>query len=253
MIRIVKWSLLGLLAYIVLLIINLPASQVIYRVNQSKDVSIEGVQGTIWRPSASMITVNNISIENVQWQMSFWQLLVGKVSLDIDAGNLRASDKVSARGVVNISLFDPSHIQASDLTLYIPADMLIAQVPLPVAVNAGGRFKVLVNELDYPGKCVALSGDGQWINAGLEGLIGLNEPLSLGNFEATLNCIENDVLVKINPPNVFNLTADARIPNNLKVKLDGQFKPDDSLPKQVKDAAKFFGRPDNQGFYKIKL
>ncbi|MFA3790982.1 type II secretion system protein N [Aliiglaciecola sp. SL4] len=251
--QVVKWSLLGLLAFLVLLIIKLPASQVIYRANQSSDLSIEGVHGTIWNASASSINANNLTIEDVNWQVSFWDLLTGQLTLDIDGGDLRANDKVSIKGLVSINMFDPNHVQSSDLTVYLPAGMAIAQVPLPIAVNAGGRFKVALTELDYAGKCIDLSGNGQWLNAKLEGLIGLNEPLSLGNFEANLSCIEDDILVKITPPNVFNLTADARIPHNFKVKLNGQFKPDNSLPKQVQDAAKFFGRADNQGFYKLKL
>ncbi|MBU2877522.1 MULTISPECIES: type II secretion system protein N [Alteromonadaceae] len=251
--QVVKWSLLGILAFLILLIIKLPASQVIYRANQSNDLSIEGVQGTIWNASASIISVNNITIEDVSWQVSFWDLLFGQMTLDIDGGDLRSSDKVSLQGIVSIDMFDPSHVQSSDLTVYLPADMAIAQAPLPIAVNAGGRFKVSLTELDYAGKCIGLSGKGQWLNAGLEGLVGLSEPLSLGNFQANLSCIEDDILVKITPPNVFNLTADARIPSTLKVKLNGQFKPDDSLPKQVRDAAQFFGRPDKQGFYKIKF
>ncbi|GAB2687939.1 type II secretion system protein N [Aliiglaciecola sp. 3_MG-2023] len=251
--QVVKWSLLGILAYLVLLIIKLPASQVIYRVNQSNDLSIEGVRGTIWNASASRISANNLTIEDVSWQVSFWDLLVGQLTLDIDGGDIRANDKVSIKGLVSLDLFDPNHVQSSNLAVYLPADMAIAQVPLPIPVNAGGRFKVAITNLDYAGKCVDLSGNGQWLNARLEGLVGLNEPLSLGNFTADLSCIEDDILVKITPPNVFNLTADARIPKNFKVKLNGQFKPENTLPKQVRDAAQFFGRPDKQGFYKLKL
>lgn len=248
--QIVVWSLLGILVYSVFLITKLPASHVIHRINNSKDVFISDVQGTIWHGSASMIVVNNIAVENVSWTTSFWALLAGNATVDISAGNLRASDKVSLQGPVTVNLFDQTHIQASDFTAYVPANMVIAQVSLPVTVDAGGRFKVQINELDMHNACIDLDAQGQWLNAGIE---GLGQPLSLGNFEAKLSCIENDVLVKIQPPNIFNLTADARVPMNLKASINGRFKPDESLPSQVKDTAKFFGRPDAQGFYTIKL
>ncbi|GAA0854933.1 type II secretion system protein N [Aliiglaciecola litoralis] len=248
--RIVKWSLLGLLAYLVFLIVKLPASQVVHRINHSNEVVISDVRGTIWNATASLLIVNNVAIERVSWKTSFWSLLVGNVTLDIKGGNLRASDKVSVQGPVTISLFDPTHIRASDLNIYVPANMVIAQVTLPVTVDAGGRFKIQIKELDYHQACVTLEGKGQWLNAGIE---GLGEPLELGNFDADLSCIENDILVRIKPPNIFNLSADARVPMNLAVSVNGRFKPDDSLPKQVKDAANFFGRPDADGFYNIKL
>jgi general secretion pathway protein N len=248
--RIIKWSLLGLLAYLIFLIVKLPASQVVYRVNNSPDVFISDVKGTIWNASASMLVVNNIAIEKVSWQTSFWSLLVGKIKLHINAGNLRASDKVSVQGPVSIDIFDQTHIQASDLSVYVPANMVIAKLSLPIVVDAGGRFKVQFDELDYHNACLTLRGKGEWLKAGIE---GLGEPLDLGNFAAELSCIDEDVLVRIAPPNIFNLTADARIPKNLKVRVDGRFKPADELPKQVKDAANFFGRTDQDGFYTIKL
>lgn len=248
--QIVVWSLLGLLVYGVFLIAKLPASHVIHRINNSKDVFVSDVQGTIWNGSASMIVVNNIAVENVSWTTSFWALLAGNATVDIKGGNLRASDKVSLQGPITINLFDQTHIQASDFTAYVPANMVIAQVSLPITVDAGGRFKILINELDMHNTCIALDAKGQWLNAGIE---GLGQPLSLGNFDATLSCIEDDILVKILPPNIFNLTADARVPMNLKASINGRFKPDESLPSQVKDTAKFFGRPDAQGFYTIKL
>lgn len=246
----VKWSLLGLLAYVIFLLIKLPANQLISRITLPPQMSISGVDGTIWDGNASSVIFNNIEVENVHWDTSFWRLLTGQLVLDLDAGNARSSDQVSFDGNIAVSLFNTKHIQADNFVLYLPANMVIAQINLPVSVDAAGRFKVEIEQLDYPGQCESLAGKGQWINAGME---GLGEPLSLGNFDADLSCIETDTLISVKEPNSFGLSAQTRVTQDLQFSVDGKFKPDESLPKQVKDAALFFGQPDPQGYYKISL
>ena len=47
---------------------------------------------------------------------------------------------------------------------------------------------------------------------------------------------------------------DAVIATNMKnVKVNGKFKPDDSLPNEVHQASRFFGAPDADGYIPIKL
>lgn len=251
--RILKWSILGLLAYLIFLIAKLPASQLISRVELPNNISIHGVSGTIWQGDATSLVVNNIAIENVSWDLSFWRLLLLDAHLDLKAGNIRDSNEVSFQGPVSVSLINPTRLKADDLSVYLPANMILAQVRLPVAADATGRLKLVIRHLDYPGFCQSLEGQGQWLNAGLEGIVGLAQPLDLGNFDAKLSCIENDILIKIAEPNRFGLNADVRIPKDFKISLDARFRPDPDLPQQVLDAAKFFGRTDAQGYYQFRL
>jgi len=247
----IKWVLLGLAAYLIFLIVKLPASLVLNMVSLPQNIAIGGVQGTIWNGSATTIVANNIAVENVKWQASFLRLFTGRIALDLRAGNARVGGKVSFTGPVSISLFDQSDIRASDFTLYLPANMVIAQVPIPVAVNAGGRFKVQIEELDYPGQCAELTGKGQWLNAKLDGLA---QPLMLGTFDADLSCVENDTLISIKEPNSFTLSADARLTSSFGISVKGQFKPSDEIPTQVKNVIRdFYPPPNAQGFYTINL
>lgn len=247
----IKWVLLGLVAYLIFLIAKLPASLVVGMVNLPQNIAVGGVQGSIWNGSATTVVANNIAVENVKWEISFLRLFTGRIALDLKAGNARIGGKVSFTGPVSISLFDQTDIQASDFTLYLPANMVIAQVPLPVPVNANGRFKVQIEELDYPGQCAELIGKGQWLNAGLDGLA---QPLMLGNFDADLSCVENDTLVAIKEPNSFGLTANAIITSSFGISVKGQFKPSEQIPTQVKNVIRDFYPPANaQGYYSINL
>lgn len=251
--QIIKWVLLGLVVYIVFLIAKLPANQVIHKVSLPNNISVSNVGGTIWSGTAGRLLVNNIAIENLKWQTSFWSLLLGNLSLDIEAGALRDSSTIYIKGPMNIDLFNQNHIETEQLSIYVPAKMAIAQVSLPVYADASGRFKVDIQELDYFAGCRTLAGTGEWINAGLSGLQGLNAPLDLGNFYADLSCEGEQILVQIKQPNIFNLNADLRVAHNAKWSIDGRFKPANELPEQVKSAAQFFGRTDAQGFYSIKF
>lgn len=247
----IKWVLLGLTAYIIFLIAKLPASLVLGMLTLPKNIGVGDVQGTIWNGTATTLVANNIAVENVKWETSFLRLLTGRIALDLKAGNARIGGKVSFTGPISISLFDQSDIRANDFTLYLPANMVIAQVPLPVPVDADGRFKVQIEKLDYPGQCAELTGKGQWLNARLESLA---QPLMLGNFDADLSCVENDTLIAIKEPNSFGLTANARLTSSFGISVKGQFKPSDQIPTQIKNVIRdFYPPPNAQGYYSIDL
>ncbi len=253
MIKTLKWALLALLVYVIFLIAKLPASQVLYRFDLASNMSLEGVSGTIWQGRAATLINNGIEVENLKWDVSFSSLLLGNIDADVSGGNLRASEKVSFTGTLGASLFDLHHVHADNFTLYIPANMILAQVNLPIVADATGRLKLAIDSLSYPSQCEQLQGRADWRNAGIEGIQGMPQPLDLGNFSAQLSCVEQDIALDIKEPNRFGLNAQARVSKEFKISLEGKFKPDPTLPKQVLDAAVFFGRTDDQGYYSIKL
>lgn len=243
-----KWIVACIAAYLLFLIASMPAAQALRFATLPASVKIGAVSGTIWNGKAQFVQAKGIPVENVSWQLSPWRLLIGSLHADIDAGNARDAEQVSVNGPVSLSVFNPSRIAASDLTLFLPSDLVIANLPLPVPVNAQGRFKLDIQTLDFDKACRAIEGKGQWLNAGIE---GLGQPLSLGTFNADIGCEDGVTLLEVKEPNLFGLSAVARIPENMKVSVLGRFKPDDSLPKAVKDAAGFFGQADAQGYYPI--
>ena len=58
--------------------------------------------------------------------------------------------------------------------------------------------------------------------------------------------------IELGNPLAFDIDAVVS-PDMKKVKVDGKFKPDDSLPQEVHQASKFFGQPDANGYIAIKL
>ena len=177
----------------------------------------------------------------------FLPLLLGEISADIKAGDIRDIDQISANGHVS---FAGQHLEVDNLLAYLPTNLVISLLPLPIPVQADGRFKVQLDEVDYKAGCQKLTGKGQWLNANFTGTTGV---IDLGNFDADLSCENNSIVVDIKQPNSFGLSATATIPADMKFKISGRFKPDPSLPQEVHQAAQFFGNPDAQGYYPIKF
>ncbi|WP_340678364.1 type II secretion system protein N [Paraglaciecola sp.] len=242
-----KWGALGLCAYVVFLLIKLPAVQVLGNLSLPPNIKLQGVKGTIWNGQAMNATVQGLPVSNIQWTLEFWPLLMGKISANISAGNIRQADAIAFLGDVS---FSSDRIQLTDVQAYLPTNLMISLVPLPFPVNAQGRFKVQVTELDYGQSCQALKGNGQWLNAKVAGVEGM---IDLGNFTADMVCENNNIQLSVKEPNSFGLTANATIPANFKFSVSGRFKPATNLPAEVHQAAQFFGNQDAQGYYTIKF
>ena len=244
---VLKWGGLSLVVYFVFLIVKLPAVHVLTQIQLPKGVSVSGISGTIWNGHARRVQVNGLPISNVGWNVSFLPLLLGEVQADIKAGDLRDIDQISANGYVSTN---GKHVEVKNLLAYLPTNLVISLLPLPIPVQADGRFKVQLDDVDYETGCQQFTGKGQWLNANFTGTSGV---IDLGTFDANLSCENGSIVVDVKQPNSFGLTAKATIPADMKFKISGRFKPDANLPTEVHQAAQFFGKPDADGYYPIKL
>lgn len=244
---VLKWCTLSLVVYFIFLVVKLPAVQVLSKIQLPEGINISGISGTIWHGQAQRAQVNGLPINDLNWTLSFLPLLLGEISADIKAGNIRDVGQISASGHVN---FSGQHFKSENLLAYVPANLAISLLPLPIPIQADGRFKVELNKVDYAAGCQTFTGKGQWLNANFTGVTGVIE---LGSFNADLSCQEGSVVLNVRQPNSFGLIAKATIPANMNFKIEGRFKPDDDLPKEVHQAAQFFGKTDSEGYYPIKF
>ena len=241
------WGALGLCVYMVFLVIKLPAVQVLGYLSLPPEIKLQGVKGTIWQGQALNATIQGLPVSTITWSLDFWPLLLGNISADISAGNIRQVDAIAFNGEV---VFASDRLQLDNVQAYFPTNLMMTLLPLPFPVKAEGRFKVQVAELDYRQSCQTLKGSGQWLNAKVAGVEGMIE---LGNFNADMSCENNDIILSVKEPNSFGLTAQATIPADLKFSVTGRFKPNANLPEEVHQAAQFFGNKDTQGYYTIKF
>lgn len=241
------WGALGLCVYMVFLVIKLPAVQVLGYLSLPPEIKLQGVKGTIWQGQALNATIQGLPVSTITWSLDFWPLLLGNISADISAGNIRQVDAIAFNGEV---VFASDRLQLDNVQAYFPTNLMMTLLPLPFPVKAEGRFKVQVAELDYRQSCQTLKGSGQWLNAKVAGGEGM---IDLGNFTADMSCENNDIILSVKEPNSFGLTAQATIPADLKFSVTGRFKPNANLPEEVHQAAQFFGKQDSQGYYNIEF
>ncbi|WP_100658551.1 type II secretion system protein N [Alteromonas flava] len=243
-------ALIGAVIFIFFLLVHLPAQQVLGRVELPRNIAVTGVSGTLWDGSARRVTVNGLSINNVKWELSALPLLWGQAWLNVEAGSQRQATEVSLTGDIVTSITKPLVFSSDEFVLYLPTDQVLANVSLPLPVEAGGRFRVTLSELDFNQTCQTLQGTGEWLNASVQGTQGR---IPLGVFSARLGCDNRAITVNVQEPNLFGLSLDARVASMRDIAVAGKFKPDPSLPQEVHDAAKFFGQPDNQGYISFTL
>jgi general secretion pathway protein N len=243
----IQWVSLAIVVYLIFLVVYLPAKHVTSRLTLPNNTTLQGVSGSIWHGQAQRAIVKGIELQSLEWSLSFLPLITQRISADIKFGNVRDSELISANGHVSIKgqAFD-----ASELTVYAPVAQLISQFTLPFPADVGGRLKVELSEASYDQYCTALSGNAQWLNASVN---ALNTAVDLDSMAAELGCETQQVVFDIKQPNVLGLAAKARMDAKGKFSIDGKFKPDDSLPPQIKQAASIFGEPDSSGFYTLKF
>ncbi len=246
------WWLLGLITYVVFLIAYIPATMLAsYVQEQSKnEISFASVSGTLFSGSAASIGASGINVNNVDWRLSPLSLITGTAKLDIKGGNIRQSEQIYVNGLASVSLFDPMNFSVRDLQLFVPTKTVLSQIKLPVYVTASGRFRLDIDELVYEQGCVELTGSGQWLKAS----VGVqNKDISLGVFDADLTCQSPNFAIALSSDQVLQIDANLSISPTGDYNVNGQFLPASNLPKQIQQAAGFFGQPNEQGFYTIEL
>lgn len=238
--------------YLVQLIASIPATQVLNRLSLPNNIQIQGVGGSVWSGTAQSITMDGIQVNNVNWELRFLSLMMGKAAAKIKAGNASDAESIFFDGDIKITLTG-SRLVMDDAKIRLPTHMVMAQLSLPLPVNAEGRFNMDIEHLDYllvARECQNIAAKGSWVNASVQGMNGF---IQLGEFNANAVCENTNVKVTVQPQNLLNLAAEAILNNKGQINVTGKFKPDASLPTEVHRAAIMFGKADNEGFYKVSM
>lgn len=248
-----KWVVLAVFAYLAMLIAYIPAKHIVGYVQENNPklpVLIGKVEGTLWSGKVDKVIAQGIQISNLKWALSPWSLLIGKASIDVNGGKIRDSEQAYVKGTLSTSLFNLQKVSAQELKLFLPARSVMAQVPMPVPVTADGRFRVDIETFEFDQVCVELDGKGSWLKGTVSGPTGV---IQFGNFDANLSCDGEQFAIQVLPDNKLNLDAKVLLSVAGKYSIQGRFKAAQDMPKEVHQAANFFGRADSDGFRNINL
>ena len=234
------WPLLvlGIVCYLVFAIWTLPASMLTRFLPPT--VNLDGVHGTAWRGTASVVQVDSAMLGEARWKLHPFALFLAEIKADI---NLKRTDGF-AQGLVTAST---KQITLKNLTGSIPLSALPPQV-----VPGGWSGTVNLRLRDAQIK------DG-WPTS-LEGTVEVlqltgpaRSPTNIGSYKVTFPAPN----APANPSALVGAIADAggpmQIAGTLQLKsdrsyvIDGMIAPRPDAPRDVQNALQFLGAPDAQG------
>jgi general secretion pathway protein N len=128
------WLVAGTLIFILWLIATIPARLVLAHVsNAVPSFYAEGVTGTVWSGKAARIVISaagiNQDLGETQWQLHPLALLLGKLSVTVDARNGRD------RFATDASFSLGGRLSLSDTDVTLPASIIRSWVPLPAQID----------------------------------------------------------------------------------------------------------------------
>ncbi len=249
-----KWfvfSAVFLSSYLDFLVACAPLFLISNNVKLPKNIQISGVSGTIWRGEIAKVTINNIDIKDLNSTLSFWSLIGFSPAIEVTFGDAISS---GPEGKFTLTVSSDALI-LSKASLFMAANQVASQLPLPIPVNAMGNVELNVAELsvntDNGLTCRQASGRLTWLRSSV---VALDNTVKLGNISAELSCEKDDLLAKINPNNNLGLSFTARLllPSQ-RATGQGFIKPGSKFPEALKPAMPFIGRADQQGRYPLKF
>jgi len=249
-----KWfafTAIFLSSYIAFLVANTPLALVINNIQLPKNIALQGVSGSIWQGEIVRVTVNNNAIERVKTTVSFWSLFSLSPSIQVAFGDAMLS---GPEGKLNLTV-SSEQLALTEVELFISANDIAKQLPLPIPLSAQGNVELFLSELVIVTgnqlSCLKAQGDVSWSRAGV---VALEQNIKLGKFSAEISCNKGNLVTKVSPKNNLGLSFDGVLSlATQKVSGNGYLKPGAKFPSQLRSALSFIGRPDNQGRYALRF
>ncbi|MBW3165996.1 type II secretion system protein N [Ferrimonas balearica] len=241
--RVVKYTLLGVVLYLLFLVINVPAALVWQFAPVPNGIKASGLNGTLWQGQAEQLTVAGRQLEQVSWELHPSQLLTGQAGLSfrLDGGVARGQGSVS---------YGLSGLAVDNLRLSAPLPWLLGNTRLPFRTKVGGNATLSLNDSAQGTPwCDRLSG-----RVLVDGLDVNNQfgQYPLGNLAGTLSCDQGNLkLVMDEAENTIGVQGEALLLADNQIKVAAQIKPTDSQPSDLRQALTFLGKPNADGAYPI--
>lgn len=228
----------GIALYLFFLVYLFPASLGWKLVPQSlkSQVQLSGLEDSIWSGTASRVMINNAPTGKLEWQLSPWSLLLGRLSADIRLTGNRELIEGHA------TLMPSGALLAKDLNLKLNGETL-SQVTSPYLLH--GNIEGHIQTLTYQqGKTIQASGRISISDANIEG----PQSLTLGQVTASIKPETDGSNVKID-----NRASPLDIKGTLKINDNGSYRMTlgvlnrDNQRKDIDQALRVLGKPDATG------
>ena len=175
----------GIVAYLVFLVMTIPAAPVIGMFDDKLPVSLNHVSGTLWHGKAGTIdSRQNVKLDNVEWSFVPWRLLLASLAFDVNA---EFSDSpLSARVSAGID----GAVAVDNLDMKLPAAKTAALISLPLG-ELSGNIHLRINKATFSqGDVTRDDGTVNWNQAA----VTIAETAELGNVSVVVQESEESPL-----------------------------------------------------------
>ena len=230
-----KQVLVSLFALLLMLILQFPAITAINSINKN-NLKVNGVNGTVWKGSASEISSNEIYLRQTRWRIVPSELLRGNLTFDISTYPYNGQLKFNL-------IFDlMNNLSAMDIKGNFPNDILEIIAP----------FLGVSSEIDINIKSLSLNNKG--INQ-LEGQILLNNLVMKGISNRVLGSYKIDLFDRNGEiyGSIDEISGEVDIAATMSLSLSGNYIIDgvvsakQSTSDQVRTILSFLGTENENG------
>lgn len=238
-----------IIAYVVFVLVTVPAGVIAGMVDLPKNVKLGTVGGSLWDGRASAVQVDNDIITDVSWSINPLSLFMGSINADVKFGKARRKDDISGRGGISTD-FSFKSVDLNGFILRLPAVDFVQKMQLAIPATLSGQVVFNIKQYQQAKPyCEQLEGKVTWNSAGAT---VYNKQVSLGQVAANLGCDKGQVTLQIKDKNPLGLQFTGLIDEKGKFSGKGFVKPDGTMATDVHNTVQtMFGPADSQGRFPL--
>jgi general secretion pathway protein N len=237
-----RLPLAGVTAYLLILLITLPADRVVRLLEQNvAGLDLQSVTGTLFSGKADRVVISGLGMGPVTWSLRPLSLLLARLEYRLDLKD------PAFRGTGVVGTGPGGHVYLHDLQAELKPDPLVNHFS-PLPVQTSGDVRLLIESLEYvDGFPRELSGHVDWDDARIV------EPIemSLGHVEATLQSDEDTLVCHLSGTGKTALSGEFFLTRADDYQLNLLLTPGAEVSADIVDGLKTFAQARPGGAYLI--
>lgn len=237
--RIARYAVLGIAAYLVFLLASAPASVAVAKL-RIEGLELHDVRGSIWSGAARAVVrvpASSIPLDEVRWRFAPARLLAGRISYDVQAGasNLNAAAEI-ARGFRGVEI--------RNLGATSDASLLGSLAPLLATWRPQGQMKLEAALLSWDEREVRGDARAEWRGA----VLSFPDARALGTYVATLKGDGGPAkLTLATPEGTLRLAGEGSFSPPGRFSLRGEARAEPAAAAQLEPLLNLLGPPRADG------
>lgn len=226
---------MAVLVFVFGLVANFPA-RLAYSWFGPADVQLVQPQGSVWSGDARQVIINGTGFDALSWNLAFWPLLRGHLSLTLAAkpggGSLSAESDIG---------FDGS-LRLTELRASIPIEALQGLIPL---VGISGTINMTIDEFAVS-RGVVQSIKGAVMITGLRSRVVSNG--SLGDYLVEIQSSDGSIIASVEDRDgVLDVAGTVTVSSAMDYQFLGQIAETANTPPDVSEKLAVLGSPNERG------